>query len=101
MKTNSEIWAGFFSKNNSLDPLRFSLARETDTIEIWAILENFNSWMIKLAFIRTKIEIRHLVIWLDWSCGQFYYKSIETLQNCSALFCVSVTLARKDLKGLR
>ena len=31
MKTNSEIWAVFFCKNNSLDPLRFFLARDTDS----------------------------------------------------------------------
>jgi hypothetical protein len=45
-----EKWAmaGFFCKNNSPNPLKFSLARETDTQKSWAFLENFDHAMIEL-----------------------------------------------------
>ena len=45
----SEVFrAGFFFKNDSLNPLKFSMARETDTQKSQAILKNFDYFMIKL-----------------------------------------------------
>ena len=70
----------------SLYPLRFSLTRETDTkmtkVKSWAIFI-FNSWTIKL----TKTPILYL----------------QVTYNCSAFggFCVSVSLVRESLRGLR
>ena len=76
----------------SLNPLRFSFARETDpakSLKIWktSILE-----------------------WWTWPKQQFccfflfncksYHSRIEVLQNCTASF-VSVSLVRENLRGFR
>ena len=58
----------------------------------WAILKNFNSWIIKFTVIQ-KNPIWHMAIWQSWCYGQFKCSKIEVLQNCSAFF-MSVSLVR-------
>ena len=60
----------------SLISLRFSLKRETDRQKSWAILQNFNSWMIKV----TKTPIL-----LNCQVPNVYFCiSLQDIYNCSA-----------------
>ena len=81
-----EPWMGFCEKK-SLNSLRFSLTRETDTKNSWAILQNFNSWMIKLTVIK-KEAIWNLAVWQNCSFGQFYHSITE-------LFCFKFLSSEK------
>ena len=66
--------AGFFCKSNSLNPLRFSWSRETDTKK----LSNF----AKIQFLNdTTLTIKEKIPFATWQFGK-----IEVLKNFSADF---------------
>ena len=82
---------GFFYKSNSLNPLRYSRAKETDTQKSWVILQSFNSFTIKL----TKTLIAKLPHAKCFFCINVSFM-IKELKFCkiAQLFCLSVFLAR-------
>ena len=88
--------AGFFCKNNSLNPLRFSLAREIDKNKA----EQFCKPSIFLIIKLTKTLILPSFKWLFLYKYNFFHSRIEVLQNYFT-FIVSVSLARENLKRLR
>ena len=78
--------SGFFCKSNSLNPLRFSQARETDTKKL--------SSFAKIQFLNDITLIsKEKIPFATWQFGK-----IEVLKN---LFCLSVSLAKENLRGLR
>ena len=65
---------------------------------------NFNSSMIEFIYFFIKGTIRHLVIWQNWSFGQFYRSKIEGLQIdqlLSLVIFVLDSLMREHLRELR
>ena len=67
--------------------LLFSLTRETDTKKSWAILQNFNSWMINFSVTIQKEAFWCLAIRQNWRFGQFYHSKMKFLQNCWLHLC--------------
>ena len=75
------IRAGLFCENIYLNPLRFFLAREAEKKKkSWAILQNFNSFMMK--WTKTPILL---------NCQMFL-----CIYNCSAFYCASFSGQRKS-----
>ena len=82
--------AEFFCKNNSLNPLRFSLARNIDTITGWAILAKIHILNDKTYL--WKKATWHLAIWKNWCFGQFYHSRIQVLQIAQLMALVIFVL---------
>ena len=64
----------------------------------WAILQNFNSWMIKLTntLILPNYQVPNCYLYNS----KFYHSRIEVLRNCSAFFS-SVSLVRGNVREWR
>ena len=83
------FWVGFFCKNDSLNPLRFSLARETDTKKAEQFFKNL--------FFYDKIDQN-----ANFAKLPSFITTIQEWKFCkiAQLFIQSVSLARKNLRGL-
>ena len=88
-------WGRILCFRFSLNPLRFSLMRETDTkitiAKCWVIVNFY------------KKIILQLTIWQNWCFSQFHHPWIEVLQLAQILapiFFLSVSLLRENVRGL-
>ena len=78
-KKSGENGAGFFCKNNFLNPRKFSLARETDTIKSWAILQNLH--LYKKTFCKIGVLVYFIILknYLGHQCNCNPFSSILCL----------------------